>query len=186
MTQQEIDKRMLLIEYAQKFQTPYFVETGTYKGDTVKAMLQSGLFRQIHTIDIYQDRAEAAARRYKPFPHVHCWFGDSAEQLPAIIRKLDGPVLYWLDAHHSGKQIARTKGLIETPIVAELDAVLKHPHIEDSVIVIDDSRYFVKFPKKYKNYPTTQQVKDKILGVLPDWVFEDKDDIIRCHRAEDQ
>ena len=178
----ETEKRTLLIEYAQCYNTTMFVETGTYKGETVKAMAKSGLFKQIHTIDIYLDRAHAAAIRYRHFPGVHCWKGDSAEQLPRIIKPLQEPILYWLDAHHSGKQIARSKGLVETPIMAELDTVLAHPQIDKSVILIDDAGYFEQFPKKYKNYPTTEQVRDKILEAQPNWVFEVEDDVIRAHR----
>jgi len=63
MRQAEIDKRNRLIEYAEEFGCTNFVETGTYKGDTVKAMLQSGRFTQLHTVDIYEDRVANAQRR---------------------------------------------------------------------------------------------------------------------------
>jgi len=175
MRQAEIDKRNRLIEYAEEFGCTNFVETGTYKGDTVKAMLQSGRFTQLHTVDIYEDRVANAQRRFKGFANVTCWHGDSAELMPQIIMCLDAPTLFWLDAHHSGGQIARSKGLISTPIMDELESVLGYER--ESVILIDDARYFTDFGGKYENYPTLDEVKDKV----PDRNFVVENDIIRIH-----
>ena len=136
-------KHNTLIQYAQTYGTKVFVETGTYKGDTVKAMVESKLFNRIHTVDIYQDRADAAIRRFRNYPTVKCWYGDSAKLLPVILKEVRQPALFWLDAHHSGKKIARIKGLIETPLLAELEAVLQHHH--NHIILIDDANYLRKF-----------------------------------------
>jgi hypothetical protein len=178
----EHQKRVLLMDYARKFKCTTFVETGTYKGDTVKAMLVSGLFQQIHTIDIYLDRAQAARNRYASFPNIHCWHGDSAEQMPEILRYVETPTLFWLDAHHSGGQIARVKGLIETPLMKELEAILSHPLAAQHVILIDDARYFEAFGSKYENYPTEGEAAKLVLDKCPDWVWEVRDDIVRTHR----
>lgn len=177
-------KRLVLMEYAKRFGTRAFVETGTYKGDTVKAMLLSQLFTQIWTVDIFPDRARTAKRRFRSFPHIHCDQGDSAQWLPTVLTQIHEPALFWLDAHHSGKQIARTRGLVETPILAELEAVLGHSYAQDSVILIDDARYYEEFPKKYPNYPTTEQLSEMVLSKFPAWTFEIQDDIIRTHRAD--
>ena len=185
MSKAESDKRDLLLKYAHDYDCHNFVETGTYKGDTVKAMLRGMQFSQIHTVDIYEDRVQNAKRRFASFDSVTCWHGDSAEVLPKIVQQLDKPTLFWLDAHHSGKQIARQKGLIETPIVAELVTVLKFNKIADSVILIDDARYYEEFPKKYPNYPKTEVLQKMIADKLPDWTWEIKNDIIRCHRVLD-
>lgn len=184
MRQAEIKKRNILIDYAQRFGTKLFIETGTYKGDTVKAMLASRLFDQIHTIDIYEDRVQNAKRRFASFENVFCWHGDSGAMMRTMIGGMHGPVLFWLDAHHSGKQIARKKGLIETPIIKELQAVLDYADAERSVVLIDDARYYETFAEKYPSYPSTDEVRTMILGRFPKWTFEIDDDIIRCHCAE--
>lgn len=183
MRQAEIIKRTLLLDYARRFGPKVFVETGTYKGDTVKTMATSGLFTQVISMDIYEDRALHAQARFQGFPSVHCYCGDSAKLLPEIIATLHEPALFWLDAHHSGKQIARVKGLIETPILAELRAVLDFEYAGQSVVLIDDQRYYVDFSKQYPNYPNLDQLREMILGKFPNWVFDCKDDIIRCHRS---
>ena len=184
MMQAEINKRNILIDYARRFDLKTFIETGTYKGDTVKAMLQSHCFEIIHTIDIYVDRVQKAKRRYASFPQVYCWHGDSAVVLPELLADLTEPALFWLDAHHSGKQIARQKGLISTPIVAELQAVLAHDCAAEHVLLIDDYRYMAEFGGQYASYPTEEELRGIILGRFPEWTYEVKNDILRCHRAE--
>ena len=182
MTRAEDDKRNILIDYARRFGPKTFIETGTYKGDTVKAMLQADCFDIIHTIDIYADRVDKAERRFASFPQVYCWQGDSAIVLPELLADLVEPALFWLDAHHSGKQIARKEGLISTPIVAELTSILKHDCAADHVILIDDYRYMAEFGGKYDSYPTEEDLRGLILGSFPEWVYEVKNDILRCHK----
>lgn len=177
-------KHEILIQYAERFGMKVFIETGTYRGDTVKAMLLTSLFREIHTIEIYEDRVENAKKRFRSFKHIHCWYGDSAEILPQILLHIDEPTLFWLDAHHSGKQIARVKGLIETPIVAELKtAVIHNP---GNVLLIDDARYYEVYPTKYPDadYPPMEKLEEIVKLEQPDWVFAIKDDVIRIHRDD--
>lgn len=180
MRQAERDKRDRLIRYAKCFELKNFVETGTYKGDTVKAMLVSGLFEAIHTIDIYVDWVARSERRFASHLNVECWCGDSATQMPDIVGTLVGPTLFWLDAHHSGKQIARVNGLIETPIIAELNAILGRD--PGDVILIDDAHYYEEFAAKYPNYPSMEVLKELVRKKCPNWVFEIKNDVIRVHR----
>ena len=94
--------------------------------------------------------------------------------------------MFWLDAHHSGKQIARKKGLIETPIVKELEAVVASPWAKTSVILIDDEYYFSKFSKLYDNYPTTDYLRAVVKEKLPHFMFEVEDDIIRIYDGDHQ
>ena len=182
MRKAEITKRAILVDYAWRFGPKTFIETGTYKGDTVKAMLQADCFDIIHTIDIYADRVDKAERRFASFPNVYCWQGDSAIVLPELLADLVEPALFWLDAHHSGKQIARKEGLISTPIVAELTAILKHDCAADHVILIDDSRYFDEFGGKYPGHPTEQDLHDLVAKSFPGHVWDNTGDIVRIHR----
>jgi len=185
MSQAEINKRNILIDYARRFGPRVFIETGTYKGDTVKAMLQADCFDIIHTIDIYADRVDKAERRYASFPQVYCWQGDSAIVLPELLADLVEPALFWLDAHHSGGQIARSKGLISTPLVAEIKAILSHDCAAEHVILIDDARYFGEFGGKYPGYPTEQDLHELVAQSFPGHVWDNVDDIIRCHQVRE-
>jgi hypothetical protein len=177
-------KRATLLEYAKRFGVKVCVETGTYTGDTVEAMFNSGWFRRIDTIEIYPDRAERARKRFIRMSRVHCWAGDSATVLPVVLEQFARPALFWLDAHHSGKKIARVKGLVETPVVAELKTILGHVSAPKHVILIDDAHYFETFPKKHPAYPTTRVLEDTVRAVFPDWAFYTENDIIRIHRVD--
>jgi len=59
---------------------------------------------------------------------LHC--GSSADLLWDIIKSIDEPITFWLDAHY-----------VETPILQELVAIKSH-HIKTHTILIDDVRLF--------------------------------------------
>lgn len=177
MDKPEVLKRLILKGYAERYGVKVFVETGTYKGDTVKAMVVTYLFDAIHSIEIDEERHHAAVRRFKGCkPVVRCWLGDSAVVLPKILETFNQPALFWLDAHHSTKQINHSNGLLITPLMAELDLVLAHRH--DHVILIDDARYLECFAEKYRNFPSVEDVQQKVEAA--GMTFEIMGDIVRC------
>lgn len=169
---EEAKKRAVLLDYAKRFNLRHFVETGTYKGDTVKAMLLSKQFETIWSFEITEGRANKAKRRFWSFPYIHCIQGDSAELLPQALREIDGAALFWLDAHASCRQIAASG--ISSPVIAELKAILGHRN--DHVVLIDDLRYY---QDNVPNYPT---LKDLKLLFPEGWTFDVKDDILRCYK----
>jgi hypothetical protein len=114
---------------------------------------------------------------------VTCLYGDSAEVLPAILENIDEPALFWLDAHYSGTKTAH--GKVETPIIAELNTVLRHKWAAEHIILIDDARYFIDWPKRTHDYPTLEYIETVVRMQFPDWVFTVKDDIIRTHHGND-
>lgn len=66
-------------------------------------------------------------------------YDDSGKLMPTIVTGLSSPALFWLDGHYSGGVTAR--GDMETPVSAELQAILASP-IAGHVILIDDVRCF--------------------------------------------
>jgi hypothetical protein len=130
-----------------------FVETGTLYGETTE--LLSPHFDACFTIEIDPWLHARAQERFARKPSVRPILGDSAIVLPAIIAELDRPALFWLDGHWSGA--ATGMGTKETPILAELQAILAH-RMEGHVIVIDDARLF----DGSHDYPTI----DELLGMV--------------------
>lgn len=184
MSQAEEDKQAIILDYAQRFGTEVFVETGTNKGDMAKAMLDSQQFKQIHTIDLFLDRAEAAHRRFKYFTHVHCWKGDSAERLAPIVKGIQHPILFWLSAHHGDPRF-NGAGPGTSPVLAELDAIAGHSHADQHVVLIDGEHVYARKSHKYREYTKLGQIKACVEQHWPDWQFQVIDDVIRCHRRED-
>lgn len=166
-------KQMVLAEYAERFSPAIFIETGTYRGDMVDAMLNQ--FKEIFSIELSHILFEKAKKKFSGYSHVHIMCGQSGELLPEILRNVMQPCIFWLDAHWSGGSTA--KGELETPIIQELKCILNHRNAENHVLLIDDARCFTG----ENDYPTLHVLKNFIRKIYPDWIFEVKDDIIRIH-----
>jgi hypothetical protein len=166
-------KQMVLAEYAERFSPAIFIETGTYRGDMVDAMLNQ--FKEIFSIELSRILFEKAKKKFSGYSHVHIMCGQSGELLPEILRNVMQPCIFWLDAHWSGGSTA--KGELETPIIQELKCILNHRNAENHVLLIDDARCFTG----ENDYPTLHVLKNFIRKIHPDWIFEVKDDIIRIH-----
>lgn len=166
-------KGRLVREYIKKFSIDTFIETGTYNGSMVAAITSH--VKNVYSIELDEKLHILAREQFKDNPNIHIFCGDSGKLLPGILCSIKEPCLFWLDAHYSGDITA--KGETNTPILQELDAILKSPH--DHVILIDDARSY----KGEDDYPSIETIKAIIHKVHPDWVFEVRDDIIRTYPA---
>jgi hypothetical protein len=150
------------------------VETGTFAGRMVEAVDQD--FDRSFTIALDPTLSPEAERRFHDRPHITVLHRDSGQLLPKVLGHLDGPAVFWLDAHYSGGQ--RARGDTETPIMHELSAIAGHRLYREHALLIDDAREF-----SGSVYPT--------LDFMGDWVrshgYETvivEDDIIRIYNAE--
>ena len=89
-----------------------------------------------------------------------------------MLTKLSAPALFWLDGHYSGGATARAE--LDTPVIAELRAILGHP-VKGHVLLIDDAREFVGA----NGYPTLAAVEEMIRAADPGASYDVRDDIIR-------
>lgn len=156
--------------HAQRHGLTTLVETGTYYGDTINALLND--FEAIYSIEYDPFLWERARKRFAPHPHVHCLQGDSAVKLPELLQTLQGPCLFWLDAHYSGGITGRA--VKDTPIVQELETIFAHGH-PGHVILIDDARLF----NGENDYPTLEELEDHLHAAHPAWKCRTENDIIR-------
>ena len=163
-------KQSVVIDYIKKFSHEVFIETGTYKGKMVYAVQPH--VKEIYSIELGENHYKKAQQKFSGYPNIHILHGQSGQVLPKILKGIDKPCLFWLDAHWSGGSTA--KGDIETPIMQEMQCILRHSRAADHIILIDDARLFVG----EDDYPTLQALKQLVLTVHPNWVFEVKDDII--------
>jgi len=165
-------KQRTVKEYAKVFSIMTFIETGTYEGAMVEAT--KTIFNKIYSIELDMTLYKNAKQRFSRFKNITIIQGDSRKVLPKLLKSIESPCLFWLDAHYSGGITA--KGELETPIIQELQCILNHP-IKKHVILIDDARYFVG----QNDYPTTEELKKFVLTINPNLVFEIENDIIRIH-----
>jgi len=162
-------KQRVLRAYAKRFELRTFVETGTFLGDTTAAM--KPYVDRVVTIEISPDLAAHARERFADALNVQVLEGDSGSLLPDVLASLHEPALFWLDGHYSGGITAR--GDADTPVRAELSAILDHP-VRTHVILIDDARDF-----KGGGYPTIAEVAEMVRGHPTGYEFDVRDDIIR-------
>ncbi|MBN2312393.1 MAG: hypothetical protein JXM79_00595 [Sedimentisphaerales bacterium] len=177
-TMPNLGKQQVVIEYIKQFSPAVFVETGTYKGKMVYAVMP--YIDRIYSIELDATHYQNARRRFAGYPEIHILQGQSGEVLPQILKTIDEPCLFWLDAHYSGGSTA--KGDMETPIMQEMECILKHPRVEKHVILIDDARCF----NGEDDYPSLESLKKLIRETHPDWIFKVANDIIRIHASQNK
>lgn len=123
------------------------IETGTYGGETSRALASLGF--KVHTIEISESISAAVFPKLEAMG-IKCYLGDSAEILPTLIDALrasgETSANFWLDGHWSGGITGTAEGH-ETPIVAELQAIrARRQSLERVVVAVDDVRCFGNDP----------------------------------------
>ena len=134
----------------------HFIETGTLFGHTT--LHASYWFEHVTTIELSEELHALAEATLKSRTNVRCLHGNSAELLPDTVKTLDGPSLFFLDAHWSGDNSvdwdqsdwggypvetakidddALTQTDRQVPLMGEL-RVIADDHQYGAVIVIDD------------------------------------------------
>ncbi len=79
-----------------------FIETGTFMGKT--AIQESRYFRDVHTIELNEQLFEGNKSTFKSYKNIYAYKGDTVDVLPDILRRIDEPCVFFLDAHWSGDQ----------------------------------------------------------------------------------
>lgn len=167
-------KQAVVRAFADQFKLKVFIETGTYMGDMIAAIM--ACFDEVYTIELSQELFFDARRRFQKSPHVRVLHGDSGIVLEDVLRGVDRPCLFWLDGHYSGGRTA--KGALEAPIEMELNHIARHSLVSKHVILIDDARCF----KGISGYPTIDKLQ-QWAGKQGFDRFEMEDDIIRIFNS---
>lgn len=165
-------KENVLRQYARRHGLRSFVETGTYFGEMIDALKEE--FSQIQSIELDDFLYERARRRFGNFRHIHLLHGDSSAMLAVALSAIDGPTLFWLDAHHSAGITAM--GGRASPVLEELDHIFRSP-IDGHVIAIDDARLF----GNEAGYPTMDELRTFVAEHALGRITEVADDIIHIH-----
>ena len=155
--------------YAERYGARILVETGTYLGDMVAACRP--FFDSVITIELAPELARRARERFRADDKVRVLEGDSGALIVDVVRHLEAPALFWLDGHFSGG--ATGKGDLQTPILAELDAILgsslRH------IALVDDARLF----SGTDDYPTIDGLTAFVQARAPQHRIAVMHDIIR-------
>jgi len=161
-------------EFARSHGLRTFIETGTYMGTMVEAVLSS--FDRVISIELDAKLARDARKKFARHSHVEIVQGDSARELGTLLRSIHEPCLFWLDGHYSGGPTAR--GSTETPILEELVAIAEHS-VQGHVILVDDARLFTG----REDYPSLAEMELLCGKYWRGSRYGVEDDIIRCYPA---
>ena len=121
----------------RKYTNQWFVETGSYYGDGIECALSAG-FTSIFSIEITETFYNYCKERFKNESKVRLFFGDSVMKLWEVIQPIWGPATFYLDGHWDIDP-NETRGLLDFPLLRELDIIATHP-IKTHTIIIDDVR----------------------------------------------
>lgn len=112
------------------------IETGTYNGSFVEKYKKQ--YKIFHTIEIVDQFYKEAVERFKNDENVICHLGHSPVVIGNLLKMINEPVTFWLDAHYQGGQQSNDT---KVPLHQELQ-VIKNHHIKEHMIMIDDVRLF--------------------------------------------
>jgi len=121
-----------------------FVETGTKAGYGLEAAARLGFARCL-SCEIDPALAAAAAARF-PDADVRC--SDSLSFLEAALPSLEGPTLFWLDAHRRFRDIGPDDDMRTAwPVLHEVDLIrrFRNSAVAGDVLLCDDLRGKPKF-----------------------------------------
>jgi hypothetical protein len=136
-----VAKRRMILQELRSHNLQTVVETGTFLGDTAYFLSSRGY--QVITVEIAPKLAALARARFSGIDTVTTVEGDSGKLMPKLVADLIQPALFYLDGHYSGGETE--KGELETPVVAEVEAILAGAK-DGSVVIIDDARCFGASP----------------------------------------
>lgn len=129
-------KTATLQDYLARYNLDTLIETGLDRGRGSGMGVQVGRYI---ALDYRQENVDAAIARGFD---ARC--GDSGELMADLLTEIDGPALFWLDAHgidcHEQQEIsvAAFPGWDKIPLLQELSAIDKWEHGAASVVFVDD------------------------------------------------
>jgi len=116
---------------------PYFVETGTYLGDTILGFIDE--FKKLYTIELSLNLFNEFNLKNYDKEKLVSFLGDSGVVIKDVINLIDGNTIFFLDGHYSSCNTARGKK--DVPLQNELKNINDYFKY-DALIIIDDLRLF--------------------------------------------
>ena len=125
-----------------------YVETGTGEGECLEhAIIHS--FTNFHSIEIYDQVYLKAKEKFDILSSLcrkECklYHGSSVDKLPEVLSLIEGPTLFFLDAHFPGADFrherydAIKEDEIRIPLKVELETIIRMKDISKDVFIIDD------------------------------------------------
>jgi hypothetical protein len=169
-------KQRTVREYGRKYGLRILIETGTYYGEMISAMKNS--FDRIYSVESDSRLARRAARIFVRNSKIKILEGDSREVLPALLKSLAQPALFWLDAGYYGWAGLPSD---KSRLSVELESIFRHT-VKGHVILMDDAHSL-----DGKNGAlTVPELKSRIDSEFPGHKVEVEYDILRITPSDER
>lgn len=127
----------------REFPNEYYVETGTYRGDSIQMAIDSGSFKNIVGLEIDYKMVRFCRDRFdlyhKPRFELRIDESDTAVDLYPHIKHIAPAITFFLDSHWQ-MEAGVAQGDHPFPLLHELAQIKKHRAGKDTII-IDDFLY---------------------------------------------
>lgn len=153
-----------------QYKNEYFVETGTFRGDTIKYAFENG-FPHVLSMEMSDVFYSRCVERFQGNPHIQIVHGNSRYDLSKMIEPIHKPITFWLDSHWSMVEHVGFDPECTCPILYELEQIKAHP-IKTHTIMVDD----IRLMDGQQFYVTKEQIEKKILEINPDYTLRYYDD----------
>ena len=161
-----LDPRLLTV-LVDRVPFSTFVETGTFRGDSVA--VAQGSVPTLISVESDASLAAAAMERFADDPDVRILNASGAESLLELAPTLAGQdVLYWLDAHWCATPEDPNPFGSQCELIDEIDAIGRLS--AGSVVLIDDARLFLTSPPAPHDpaeWPSFHEVIDALTKSSP-------------------
>jgi len=138
----------------------YFVETGTYNGDTIFAM--EPFFDKLYTIEYSESYHNRTKNNYEG-KKINFLLGDSSIVFTTLLPQIDDKSIFFLDGHWSSADTG--KSAKDCPLFEEITCI-NRLFKNEAIIVIDDYRLFGKSKIDGQNEDWSQINKDQLLKII--------------------
>lgn len=156
-----------------KHNLEYYVETGTGEGACLSHVLNFN-FKKFYSVEIHQQVYNNVINKFKDKNNCEILLGNSYEVLPDILSKIEGNVLFFLDAHFPGADFKyATYDAVKDydtrlPLEKELRTICNNRDTSKDVFIIDDLRIYEDNNYSGGNW----EARKRIGGDNIDFIFE--------------
>jgi hypothetical protein len=155
-----IDNYFLSKLQDDKTKYSYFIETGTFNGDTIFAL--EPYFDKLYTIEYSEKYYNNTKEKYIG-NKINFILGDSSIVFETLLPTITEKCIFFLDAHWSGADTGRSNK--DVPLEEEITSI-NNLYNNDAIIIIDDFRLFGLNRCRKKGEDWSKINKDKLLNIL--------------------